>query len=158
MQSLGQCPVFFKGRALGLHRKTVGQVHIYLDVSGSMDACLGTIFSCLKPIQNWLYPMIHIFSTEVIDYPIQKILRGRYASTRGTDINCVLEHVIGNKINKAAIITDGYVGEPSEVLIKDLPKQFNLVKLLTPNYPVDDIDHLPGSVCRLPIEEVYHDN
>ena len=158
MQSLGQCPVFFKGQALGFHRKTVGQVHIYLDVSGSMDACLGTIFSCLKPIQNWLYPKIHIFSTEVIDYPIQKILRGRYESTCGTDINCVLEHVIGNKINKAAIITDGYVGEPSEVLVKDLPKQFKLVKLLTPNYHVDDIDHLPGSVCRLPIEEVYNDN
>jgi hypothetical protein len=151
MQSLGQCPVFFRGEALGLHRETVGQVHIYLDVSGSMDACLGIIFGCLRPIQNWLHPMVHIFSTEVMDYPIKSIMQGRYASTGGTDINCVLEHMIGNKIKKSAIITDGYVGKPSEMLIRALPKRFKLVKLLTPAYYVNDIDHLPGSVHRLPI-------
>ena len=158
MKSLGQCPVFFRGEAQGLRREMVGQVHIYLDVSGSMDDCLGTIFGCLRPVQNWLHPMVHIFSTEVMDYPIKSILKGRYESTSGTDINCVLEHIIGNKIKKSAIITDGYVGEPSEMLVRKLPKPFKLVKLLTPDYYENDIDHLPGSVCRLPIEEIYHGN
>ena len=157
MQSLGQSPVFFRGSALGLCRETVGKVHIYLDVSGSMDFYLDTIFSCLKPIQNWLHPKIHIFSTEVIDYPIQHILQGRYASTYGTDIDCVLEHIIENKINKAAIITDGYVGEPSEMLTNKLPQQFKLVKLLTPDFYADDISHLPGAVHQLPIEEVLNE-
>ena len=153
MQSLGQTPVFFRGSALNLCRETVGNVHIYLDVSGSMNLYLDTIFSCLKPIQNWVHPKVHIFSTEVIDYPIQNILQGRYKSTYGTDINCVLEHIIENKINKAAIITDGYVGKPSEMLIDNLPQQFNLVKLLTPNFYTNDIRLLPGAIHQLPIKE-----
>ena len=151
MRGLGQCPVFFRGEVQGLRRETAGQVHIYLDVSGSMDDCLGTIFGCLRPVQTWLHPMVHIFSTEVMDHPLKRILKGRYESTSGTDINCVLEHIIGNKIKKAAIITDGYVGPPSEMLVRDLPKRFELVKLLTPDYYADDINHLPGAVHRLPI-------
>ena len=151
MRGLGQCPVFFRGEVQGLRRETAGQVHIYLDVSGSMDDCLGIIFGCLRPVQTWLHPMVHIFSTEVMDHPLKRILKGRYESTSGTDINCVLEHIIGNKIRKAAIITDGYVGEPSEMLLRKLPKRVKFVKLLTPDYYENDIDHLPGSVHRLPI-------
>jgi hypothetical protein len=153
MQCLGHSPVYFRGHAPGPCRENVGQVHVYLDVSGSMDSYLKTIFSCLKPIQNRLYPQIHVFSTEVIDYPIADILQGRYASTSGTDINCVLEHIIKNKIRKAAIVTDGYVGEPSALLIEQLPEQLKLVKLLTPDFYEGDLNHLPGSVQRLPLEE-----
>ena len=153
MQFLGQSPLYFKGRAPGLCRENVGQVHIYLDVSGSMGSYLETIFSCLKPLQNLLYPQIHIFSTEVVDYPISKILQGRYESTYGTDINCVLEHIIANKIRKAALVTDGYVGQPSDLLIEQLPAQLRLVKLLTPGFYEDNLNHLPGSIQRLPLEE-----
>jgi hypothetical protein len=153
MQCLGQRPVYFKGQAPRLCRENVGQVHVYLDVSGSMDGYLETIFSCLKPIQNRLYPQIHVFSTEVVDCPIGNILQGSYPSTGGTDINCVLEHIIENKIRKAAIVTDGYVGEPSALLIEQLPRQLRLVKLLTPDFYEDDLNHLTGSVERLPLEE-----
>jgi hypothetical protein len=153
MQYLGQSPIFFKGQAPRLCRESVGRVHVYLDVSGSMDSFLETIFSCLKPIQNMLYPQIHVFSTEVIDYPIKDILQGFYASTSGTEINCVLEHIIKNKIRKAAIVTDGYVGEPSALLIEQLPERIKLVKLLTPGFYEDDLNHLPGAVQRLPLEE-----
>jgi hypothetical protein len=153
MQSLGQSPVYFRGRATGLSRENAGQVHVYLDVSGSMDGYLETIFSCLAPIRDWLYPLIHIFSTEVLDYPVASILQGRYASTDGTDINCALEHIIQNKIRKAAIVTDGYVGEPSALLAGELPRRLKLVKLLTPDFYEDDLAHLPGSVHRLMLEE-----
>jgi hypothetical protein len=153
MQYLGQSPIFFKGQAPRLCRESVGRVHVYLDVSGSMDSFLETIFSCLKPIQNMLYPQIHVFSTEVIDYHIKDILQGLYASTSGTEINCVLEHIIKNKIRKAAIVTDGYVGEPSALLIEQLPERIKLVKLLTPGFYEDDLNHLPGAVQRLPLEE-----
>ena len=153
MQSLGQSPVYFRGHAPGPCRENVGQVHVYLGVSGSMDGYLETIFSCLKPIQNRLYPLIHVFSTEVIDYPIGDILQGRYTSTSGTDIDCVLEHIVKNKIKKAAIVTDGYVGKPSDFLIEQLPERLKLVKLLTPDFHEDDLNHLPGAVQRLPLEE-----
>ena len=153
MQCLGQSPVYFRGHAPGPCRENVGQVHIYLDVSGSMNGFLETIFSCLRPIQNRLYPRIHVFSTEVVDYPIGDILQGRYTSTSGTDINCVLEHIIKNRIRKAAIVTDGYVGKPSAVLIEQLPEGLRLVKLLTPAFYEDDLNHLPGWVQKLPLEE-----
>ena len=154
MRSLGQHPVFFRGHIAQIHKETVGLVHVYLDVSGSMENYLQTIFSCLKPLRNHLYPILHIFSTEVIDCPIEEILKGIYSTTHGTDIDCVLEHVIKNKIIKAAIITDGYVGAPSEELMEKLPKQFKLVKLLTPEYYDEAINLLPGTVHRLPIEGV----
>lgn len=153
MQCLGQSPVYFKGQAQRLCRENAGQVHVYLDVSGSMDGYLETIFSCLKPIRNRLYPQIHVFSTQVVDCPVGNILQGSYASTGGTDINCVLEHIVENKIRKAALVTDGYVGEPSALLIEQLPGQLRLVKLLTPDFYEDDLNHLPGSVEKLPLEE-----
>jgi hypothetical protein len=153
MQCLGQSPVYFRGHAPGLCRENAGQVHVYLDVSGSMDSYLETIFGCLRPIQNRLYPQIHVFSTEVVDCPIGNILLGRYASTCGTDINCVLEHIIEHKIRKAAIVTDGCVGEPSALLIEQLPAQLRLVKLLTPDFYEDDLNYLPGSTQRLTLEE-----
>jgi len=45
------------------------------------------------------------------------------------------------------------VGEPSALLIEQLPRRLRIVKLLTPDFYEDDLNHLTGSVERLPLEE-----
>ena len=136
---LGQSPIFFKGNIIKSTPTHVGKVHIYLDVSGSMEEYLEVIFGSLIPLRQYLHPIVHCFSTEVHDHSIKEVLSGRYKSTFGTHIDCVLKHIEQKKINKAMVITDGYVGEPSEHLLNKLPEKFLASVALTDPFYSDEI-------------------
>jgi len=150
MKSIGQSTLFYKGRIERMINKPVGRAHLYLDVSGSMDMILEKIFSGLLPIRQLIHPIVHNFSTEIYDYPLNKIFKGQYKSTFGTDINCVLEHIIKNKVKKPVIITDGYVGEPSQLLISKLPRKIKFVKVITEDGFEHEMQSLSGPVFLLP--------
>lgn len=139
LSSLGQNPIFFKGNIIKSTPTHVGKVHIYLDVSGSMEEYLEVIFGSLIPLRQYLHPIVHCFSTEVHDHSIKEVLSGRYKSTFGTHIDCVLKHIEQKKINKAMVITDGYVGEPSEHLLNKLPEKFLASVALTDPFYTDEI-------------------
>jgi len=156
MKSIGQPNLFYRGKIERISNKPVGRAHLYLDVSGSMDMILEKIFSGLLPIRQLIHPVAHIFSTEIYDYPLITILKGKYKSTFGTDINCVLEHIINNNVKKPVIITDGYVGEPSQMLTSRLPKNINFVKVISEDGTADEMQSLSGPVFTLPsIGEYY---
>ena len=139
LSSLGQNPIFFKGNIIKSTPTHVGKVHIYLDVSGSMEEYLEVIFGSLIPLRQYLHPIVHCFSTEVHDHSIKEVLSGRYKSTFGTHIDCVLKHIEQKKINKAMVITDGYVGEPSEHLLNKLPEKFLASVAITEPFYTDEI-------------------
>ncbi len=139
LSSLGQNPIFFKGNIIKSTPTLVGKVHIYLDVSGSMEEYLEVIFGSLIPLRQYLHPIVHCFSTEVHDHSIKEVLSGRYKSTFGTHIDCVLKHIEQKKINKAMVITDGYVGEPSEHLLNKLPEKFLASVAITEPFYTDEI-------------------
>jgi hypothetical protein len=156
MKSIGQPTLFYRGKIERMTNKPVGWAHLYLDVSGSMDMVLEKIFSGLLPIRQLIHPIVHIFSTEIYDYPLSKILKGHYKSTFGTDIDCVLEHIINNNVKKPVIITDGYVGEPSQLLVSKLPKSIKFVKVITEDGFENEMQLLSGPVFSLPsIGEYY---
>ncbi|MBC8551330.1 MAG: hypothetical protein H8D23_16920 [Candidatus Brocadiales bacterium] len=150
MKSIGQPTLFYRGKIEMMTNKPVGMAHLYLDVSGSMDMVLDKIFSGLLPIRQLIYPIVHIFSTEIYDYPLSKILKGHYKSTFGTDIDCVLEHIINNNVKKPVIITDGDVGEPSQLLISKLPRGIKFVKVITDDGDDDEMQSLTGQTYKLP--------
>jgi predicted metal-dependent peptidase len=156
MKSIGQPTLFYRGKIERMTNKPVGRAHLYLDVSGSMDMVLEKIFSGLLPIRQLIHPIVHIFSTEIYDYPLSKILKGHYKSTFGTDIDCVLEHIINNNVKKPVIITDGYVGEPSQLLVSKLPRKIKFVKVITEDGFENEMQLLSGPVFSLPsIGEYY---
>lgn len=152
IKHFGVSPLFYKGEVMKINKQRVGYIHVYLDVSGSMNDYLETIFGSLKSVMNVLYPKIHVFSTEVHEHTPKEILSGTYSTTGGTDINCAVEHIMKNKIKKAIIITDGYVGELDEKYQQKI-KEFKplISKLLTEPHYSKEIDVLNGRTYKLSI-------
>ncbi|MEA3290868.1 MAG: hypothetical protein U9Q71_00930 [Pseudomonadota bacterium] len=112
---LGQEPLFFRAEASspGLDRRQ--QAHVYVDVSGSMGEELPLLYGALAPLLDYLHPEIHLFSTGVEDVTPFELRRGEVRTAWGTGIDCVTGHMVKNRVRRALIVTDGWVGEvPSE--------------------------------------------
>ncbi len=92
--------------------------HVYLDVSGSMADLLPHMLSLLVPYAMKRQAAIYQFSTEVTSLSTGDLRTGKMTTTGGTNINCVLEHIIEHeeKVQKAIILTDGEVGAPQNQL------------------------------------------
>ncbi len=93
-------------------RQTHEPVHVYLDVSGSVNGLIGALFGAVIDAGAAVHPVIHQFSTEVADVTLAELRRGVCRTTGGTAIECVANHMIRHKVKRALIVTDGYVGTP----------------------------------------------
>ncbi len=113
LNALGS-PSILHGTEITNRRRTLSdQVHVYVDVSGSItgelkSALYGTVLGC----REFVFPRVHLFSTEVADVTLGQLRNGECKSTGGTDIACVADHMRRNKVRRAVILTDGYVGWP----------------------------------------------
>jgi len=87
------------------------QVHVYLDVSGSIGSLKGALYSAVEECRAFVHPAIHLFSTEVADITMNRLRRGECRTTGGTSITCVARHMRLNNVRRAVIITDGWVGK-----------------------------------------------
>jgi len=98
--------------------KPVPVVHVYLDISGSMDSALPFITHALKrPLRDG-HVRLFGFSTIVSEIPFRQLAGNLVDNTRGTDINAVLEHLAGLAPKacprRVLLLTDGYVGRPAK--------------------------------------------
>lgn len=87
------------------------KVHVYIDVSGSMHTVLPLIYGALLPLRSYISNKVHLFSTEIADISTTGLKKGALTTTGGTDIACVSSHIIDNRVRRAVIITDGWVGD-----------------------------------------------
>ena len=92
----------------GQRLKQSGTAQVYLDVSGSMDHEMGLIIGLLNRLGRHIRRPFWAFSNEVSPAVIE---RGnlKTATTGGTSMACVLEHVSRTRPDAAIIITDGYI-------------------------------------------------
>jgi len=85
-----------------------GRAHVYLDVSGSMNAEMPLIVALLGQLSSWIRRPLWAFSTEVVPAVIERgVLRA--GTSGGTSLACVLEHVAKTRPACAVIVTDGYI-------------------------------------------------
>lgn len=98
----------------GVRRRTAkgALVHVYVDVSGSMDSVLPELYGAVVECQELLHPKVHLFSTMVVDITREQLRAGVRKSTFGTSIDCVAEHMAKNRVRRALLVTDGFVGAP----------------------------------------------
>jgi hypothetical protein len=113
MRALGVQPLLYSGASTLRRRTNAGdRVHVYVDVSGSMGSVISAVYGAIRDCQEWVHPIIHMFSDSISDASPKEIDKGVVRSTGGTDIACVAEHMAANKVRRACVITDGWVGEP----------------------------------------------
>ena len=93
-----------------------GTAQVYLDVSGSMDTEMPLVIALLNRLGRHIRRPFWAFSDKVAPAVIE---RGqlRPATTGGTSMQCVLEHVAKTRPDAAIVVTDGYIEaiSPSEV-------------------------------------------
>jgi len=113
LSSLGATPLLYSGSVTVKRRRLVGEkVHIYLDVSGSIGDLKGALYGAVLDCREFVWPTIHLFSTEVSEVTFDELRRGVCRTTGGNDIACVAAHMRENKVRRAVLITDGFVGAP----------------------------------------------
>lgn len=112
-RALGQSPMLYQNPQTRLARRGVQhRVHVYVDVSGSVDAIRGALYGAVLDCREHVHPAVHLFSTKVADVSFREMAKGQCPTTGGTDIRCVIDHMVEHKIRRAVLITDGYVGTP----------------------------------------------
>ena len=96
-------------------------VHIYLDVSGSMAAVLPTLLDLLRPYAEAGTARVFQFSTVVVPLAPADLVRGRLATTFGTDLEPVLLHLLAARsVRRALLLTDGLVGQVRAARVRAL--------------------------------------
>jgi len=122
---------------------TNGGVHIYLDVSGSMDELLPPLIAVLNAHAAWIHPPLWAFSTQVHPATLR---RGKLDThtTGGTKLACVYSHLKRTGARRALVITDGYVEKVRA------PKGCTVEALITHDGYADNLSACGVRVTRLP--------
>lgn len=147
------------GDSVPLHRAALpahtltrrGRVQVYLDVSGSMDGVIRPLYAALASLAPWLAPEVQLFSTTVTGVPIARLRKGDLVTTWGTDIRCVTEHMLRNKVERALVVTDGWVGNiPGEHVATLRKRGVRIEAAVTAGGDPGFAQALGSRVCRLP--------
>lgn len=103
---------------------------VYLDVSGSMDPVLDEMASLLALFPTRIRRPLWAFSNIVTEARIED---GRLisASTHGTGIDCVFDHIRQQGGGRCLIVTDGYVEDIRKDMLRDIDTR-SLRILITP--------------------------
>jgi hypothetical protein len=89
-------------------RKQEGTAQVYLDVSGSMYAEMPLIIGLLRLLSRYIRQPFWAFSDEVAP----AIIKGgqlQTATSGGTSMACVLNHIGETRPTSAVVVTDGYI-------------------------------------------------
>lgn len=128
--------------------------HVYLDVSGSMSGVLPYLLNLILPYVADGRAEVFQFSTEVDHLPMRDLQKGLVRSTGGTQILCVMEHLLehSEKVKRALILTDGYTGRPHHQHIAKIQEDAIQIHLVLPHESPHqyDLQTISKSVTVLP--------
>ncbi len=149
-QTLWEQPVMVNVRRW----KPVEKAHIYLDVSGSMEFLLPNLLDLVIPYLADGTADVFQFSTEVEPISYEQISRGNITTTGGTDINCVLDHMLNlPKIPKTVLLlTDGEFGSPYNLHLDGFRSQHIRLFIVMPEGTVleSTVEQMAQRVIVLP--------
>ena len=132
------------------------QVHVYLDVSGSVSGLVGALYGAILDNKQFVHPVVHLFSTRVVDVTLQQLRAGYCVTTGGTCIGCVAQHMQQHKVRRAVIVTDGFVGAPG-VVARRILESVRIGVALTPDNSIRrDLEGLVEHWAQLKVQ--FHDS
>ncbi len=134
--------------------QTPARAFVYLDVSGSMERVLPHLLGLLVPYVINGEADVYQFSTIVEHLPLVDLRDAKLKTSGGTDINCVLAHVVEVKpaVHKILVLTDGYTGTPSDQLADRLREQQIRMYVVMPfeTHFRDDLEGISTTMTILP--------
>jgi hypothetical protein len=152
LRVLGHQPLLYTGEVPWRRTVRTGErVHVYLDVSGSMDAVKDALYGAVLDCREYVHPQVHLFSTKVADITLAELSRGVCKSTGGTDAACFAKHMADNRVGRALVITDGWVGAPRGRHRTTLNDAKLAVALLGENTNENDLKNVTNFTETLPI-------
>ena len=147
----GRPPLLYAGVASSPRARAAGRSLVYLDVSGSMDSFLPYLRAALSRLASRVEPRLGLFSTRVAVARLDDLVRGKVPTTGGTDVACLLEHVLASGARRVLVITDGYVGQPGRALAGRVRQaRVDLRVVLTPEGWTRDLAPLASRLVTLP--------
>ena len=110
-RAAGASPLLFRRTAPEQGtRRLRERVHVYLDVSGSVESLLGKLYAAVRDVAPLVWRDVHLFSTDVRDVRLGDLAKGACQTTGGTSIVPVAQHIRERGVRRAVIVTDGQVG------------------------------------------------
>ena len=150
LHALGTTPLQYPARVAWPRRVPTGaQVHVYIDVSGSMASVLQALYGAVLDCQALVFPTIHLFSTCIANISLAELRSGKCKSTGGTDIGCVAEHMATHRVSRALIITDGWTGAPRGQHLDALSRSRLAVAYLGTNVNQTDLQSVANHTASL---------
>jgi hypothetical protein len=151
----GRDPLFYRSELSEQRHKLVRTpiVHLYLDISGSITACLPYLSAACRDPFNRGELKIFAFSTVVSQINGHDLSKAATRNTWGTDINAVLKHMTGIPARRrpkvVLIATDGYAGLGRRDLLAKLDRT-RLVVALTDSGHAADLQPWVDEIIQLP--------
>ncbi len=133
--------------------ETPSAAHVYLDVSGSMGHLLPRLLGLLAPYVAAGQAQVFEFSTVVAPTQLRRLMRGKFSTTGGTNINCVYEHLLASpRVRRALVLTDGYTGTPRSDLARAARERGLAVHVVLPDESAwfRDLESHARSITVLP--------
>lgn len=147
----GASPLLFRRRSLEpAHRRSGQSVHLYLDVSGSVESLLGRLYAAVRDVGELVGRDVHLFSTSLQDLSVRDLAKGACRTTGGTSIVPVTRHIRENGVRRAVIVTDGEVGIIGPADRETLEKTILGVALTSGRERDGDLARLATHVVVLP--------
>jgi hypothetical protein len=131
------------------------KANVYLDVSGSMVSLIPHLLGLVLPYVVKGQAEIFQFSTVVEEMPLEDLRKAKLRTTRGTDINCILRHLIETAnppIKRALVLTDGYTGVPHEDLARIIEERNIRIHVVLPDesHWMNDLENFAATMTVLP--------
>ena len=109
--ALGQEPLLYEAETFTHARgNTQKAARVYLDISGSTEPWHDQLASALEPFLRRGEAVLHAFSEQVVDVSLRDLRSRKLRTTQGTEIGCVVDHLLHHRASHALVVTDGYVG------------------------------------------------
>ena len=116
-----------------------------------MDAVKGPLYGAVLDCEALVHPSVHFFSTQVADVSLAELRRGVCKSTGGTEIACVASHMAANRVRRALVVTDGWVGKPRGEHHVTLARAKLAVAFLGRSTHLADLGEVANHTAILPI-------
>jgi hypothetical protein len=149
--AIGEPALLWRATLTAPARETAERVHVYLDVSGSMNGVLPLLYAALVPLLAFVRRDVHLFSTAIADVTHDALRSGVALTTNGTTIDVVTAHMIEHRVRRAVIVTDGWVGDvPGEHARVLTGRRAKVAEVVTHGGDERFVQALNGKAFRLP--------